>query len=289
MAGWGNPTAFWLPLEGGAIHTTNRRFGDRFFPPHLARTPQVQVLQQPKPEGTYRIFVLGGSAAMGTPDAAFGLSRHLEAILGDRYPGTTFEVLNAAMTAINSHVVRIIASDCLALDPDLLVIYLGNNEVVGPYGPGTVFEGFSSSLSLIRLSSWAKATRTGQLTARLASSVWSGADGPAEWTGLSMFRERELREDDPRLETTYRHLQENLEDLIAEARARDVPVLLSTVATNLVGHPPFASSEGAHLSGEEEHSLPSDEAIASLRQALAIDDGSAELHYRLAELLHQRR
>ena len=111
------------------------------------------------------------------------------------------------MTAINSHVVRIIGGDCLALDPDLLVIYLGNNEVVGPYGPGTVFESFSSSLTLIRMSAWAKATRTGQLVAAIAASSWRGADGPAEWAGLSMFRERKISEDDPRLERTYGHMR----------------------------------------------------------------------------------
>lgn len=287
IAGWGNPATFWLPLEGETTYTTNQRFGDRFFPPHLARTPQVQVLQQPKPEGTYRVFLLGGSAAMGTPDAAFGLARHLEAMLGDRYPGTTFEVWNAAMTAINSHVVRIIGGDCLALDPDLLVIYLGNNEVVGPYGPGTVFESFSSSLTLIRMSAWAKATRTGQLVAAIAASSWRGADGPAEWAGLSMFRERKISEDDPRLERTYGHMRRNVADLIEEARGQGVPVLLSTVATNLVAHPPFSSREGAGPVIEESHLLPSDEAIDNLRQALATEEGSAELHYSLAQLLRR--
>ena len=36
------------------------------------------------------------------------------------------------MTAIDSHVTVEIARDCTAHQPDLFIVYLGNNEVVGP-------------------------------------------------------------------------------------------------------------------------------------------------------------
>ena len=50
----------------------------------------------------------------------------------------TFEVINAAVTSMNSHVARRIAKDCAAHDPDVFIIFMGNNEVVGPYGPPTL-------------------------------------------------------------------------------------------------------------------------------------------------------
>ena len=45
-----------------------------------------------------------------------------------------FEVVNTAVTAINSHVVREIASDLEEIESDLWIVYMGNNEVYGPFG-----------------------------------------------------------------------------------------------------------------------------------------------------------
>jgi len=39
-----------------------------------------------------------------------------------------------------------IAKDCAHHQADLFILYLGNNEVVGPYGAGTVFTPLSSNL-----------------------------------------------------------------------------------------------------------------------------------------------
>ena len=55
------------------------------------------------------------------------------------------------MTAINSHVILPIARECARRDGDLWIIYMGNNEMVGPFGAGTVF-GFArtGSMALVR-------------------------------------------------------------------------------------------------------------------------------------------
>ena len=52
-----------------------------------------------KPAGTYRIVILGESAAAGFPDLAFHFGRHLQAMLQDRYPKARFEVINARTPA----------------------------------------------------------------------------------------------------------------------------------------------------------------------------------------------
>ena len=118
---------------------SNDRFGYRFFPPALARTPVPMRMAVKKPANTYRIFVFGESAAMGDPDPSFGAWRYLQVLLHERFPGTDFEVVCVAMTAINSHVILPIARECARRDGDLWIIYMGNNEMVGPFGGGTVF------------------------------------------------------------------------------------------------------------------------------------------------------
>ena len=72
VGGYGHPTAFFVKTEDGAGWVTNARFGRQFFPAGLAGQPWPAVLAARKPPGTVRIFVLGESAAMGTPDPSFG-------------------------------------------------------------------------------------------------------------------------------------------------------------------------------------------------------------------------
>ena len=79
------------------------------------------------------------SAAMGDPEPAFGASRYMETLLRDRFAKTDFEVVNVAFTAINSHVILPLARECAGHEGDLWIIYMGNNEMVGPFGAATVF------------------------------------------------------------------------------------------------------------------------------------------------------
>ena len=80
---------------------------------------------------------------MGDPDFAYGFSRYLQVMLRQRFPSMKFEIVNAGMVAINSHVILEMARQFADYKPDLFLVYAGSNEVVGPYGPGTVLTGSS--------------------------------------------------------------------------------------------------------------------------------------------------
>ena len=183
VAGAGHPAGFFVPVTGQRAEMTNYALWLALLPARHRPRPVIGRLPRPKPAGAYRIFVLGGSAAMGTPEPAFGFGRVLEVLLEERYPGTDFEVVNAAMAAINSHVVREIARDCARRQPDLFVVYLGNNEVVGPYGPGTVFAppapGCRRSASGLRL----RRLRGGQLLAGALARLRPAAGGAGALAG----------------------------------------------------------------------------------------------------------
>jgi hypothetical protein len=141
LAGCGYPTAFFLNYRQGdrPMLTDNPKFGWRFFPSEVARAPWPLFLAARKPPGTVRIFVLGESAAMGDPEPSYGFARQLGQILQARHPDQTIEIVNAAMTAINSHVIREIARDCGPREGDFWLVFAGNNEVIGSYGAGTEF------------------------------------------------------------------------------------------------------------------------------------------------------
>src|SRR5437868_1276356 len=192
ITGYGYRSAFFLSVPGSPALTTNQMFGRRFFPVLLARTPVPERFAATKGQRTYRIFILGESAAMGFPEPGFSFGRHLEMMLRRMYPEYRFEVIQTAMTAINSHVLLPIARNCAVVQPDLFIVYAGNNEVVGPYGSGTVFSRHTGSLPMIRGLIALNGTRTGQWLSQLGQR----RDQPTEWRGMEMFLGHSVSADD---------------------------------------------------------------------------------------------
>ena len=107
IVGYGFPAAAIIKCEvdGKDAYCDNVKFGWRFFPRNIAREAEPFVFPAGKPSDTYRIFVLGASAAKGEPDPAFCFGRILRLMLQEEYPAVKFELVTTAMTAINSHVV----------------------------------------------------------------------------------------------------------------------------------------------------------------------------------------
>jgi len=273
----------------------NVKFAWRFFPPILAREFEPFAFPAQKPANTCRIFVLGSSAAQGIPNHAFCFGRFLQFMLQERFPGVNFEVITTAMAAINSHIVVEIAKDCARYEPDLFVVYMGNNEVVGPFGPGTVLTPALSNLHLIRLGIALRATKIGQLVFGVFGSRGPGKGGPQYWRGMEMFLGRQVQLDDPRLAVTYGHLRRNLEDICRIGAGAGAETVLCTVGANLRDCPPFASLHRPGLTQEQQKNWDTiyrqavdaqsqgkqAEAVASYLQAAEIDDSYAELQFRL--------
>ncbi|MBN2234094.1 MAG: hypothetical protein JW706_03025, partial [Opitutales bacterium] len=218
--------------DGKKWYRENRWATAAYFPDGLIRRPQPMKLPVRKEEGSYRIFVLGSSAAMGDPEASFSISRTLEVMLRHAYPEVRFEVVNAAITAVNSHVVRRIAADCARMDPDLFVVYEGNNEVIGPFGPSGVLLPFVRSESGISLTVALRESRMGQVLRRLAAKAGSNGGLPEEWGGMGMFLDQTISENDPRLERVRSLFAANLRSIIRSGRNGGADLLLCSVLTN---------------------------------------------------------
>lgn len=233
---------------------------------------------------------------MGDPDFSFGFSRILEAMLKHEFPKQKFEIVNTAITAINSNVVLPIARDCADAHPDLFIVYLGNNEVIGPYGPGTVFAPFMSNLAFVRSNIFLKSTKIGQLTYNIGQSFAKSKPGDQTWGGVDMFLNNRLRFNDPRMKDVYDHFHQNLQEICQTGTDAGAKVILSTVATNLKNCAPFGS---LHENSIQEKSLKYwqkkydsaiqfeserefDQAIEGYHDAAKIDTSYADLNFRLA-------
>ena len=252
VAGFGHRTSFFVPgqIQGEKVLVENPAFGLRFFPPALVRGASPAVMKIEKPPGTCRIFLFGESAALGDPRPAFGVGRYLEVLLRERFPQTEFEVICVAMTAINSHAIVPMARECARYQGDLWIIYMGNNELLGPFGASTVFGPPAPPGGAVRVYLALQRTRLGQALVALARRFHAG-EAPVSWGGLKMFLDRQLPPSDPRKERVYRNFEGNLTSIVQAGIAAGVPVILSSVASNLKDCPPFGSLPPSDLAGAD--------------------------------------
>jgi tetratricopeptide (TPR) repeat protein len=299
MAGYGFPTSFFKKIVIGSqeFWVDNDKFGFRFFPPALARIPSPVVMKAKKPPGMIRIFIFGESAALGDPQPHYGAGRYLEALLRARFPAKEFEVVNTAMIAINSHAILPIARECAGHAGDLWIVYMGNNEMVGPFGAATVFGRKAPPLGVVRLDLAIQRTRVGQLLLALSHKIRKPES--ASWHGMEMFMENKIPPDDPRKEVVYRSFSRNLEDILQAGVGSGAKVILSTVAVNLKDCPPFASLSEADLGAADRAAYEGQHAAGAaamerndwaaaqppLAQAAALFPRSAEAQFLLADCL----
>lgn len=298
LAGSGRDAGFMIPDEKPGYFRTNPDFVSLFMPAEFDLRPLNFRVALRKPAGTVRIVVLGESAAQGVPAPAFGFAPQLRAQLRARYPDKQIEVLNTGIVAINSHVVYRIARDLARFSPDLFVVYMGNNEVVGPYGPGCAYLSAMPPLWVIRLSVFVRTTRTGQLLGGLLGKIVRPGRTPAEWGGMSMFVDQAVAGDDPRLGEVYANFAANLRDIVRVAQGAGAKTLLCTVVANLKDCPPLLSRHRAGLSPAELadwqraydqgrlawrlDDIPA--ARAALSEALRLDPQHAEVLFMLGTL-----
>lgn len=302
--GVGYPTSAIIQqkVDGVEYIHDNPKFGYRYFSKKLTREFTPFRIPSEKQPHTCRIFVIGGSAAQGTPETAYSFSRMLNVMLRHKYPSVRFEVINMAMPAINSHVVLDIADDCLDYQPDVLVCYMGNNEVVGPYGPGTVFSSFASNLQLVRFINSLKSWRIVQVLTMTLEKIGLNKEPDSHWKGMEMFLEKQLRFDDPALNQVYVHFESNLQKLSEMSEKKGTKLIMCTVGINLKDNPPFSSLHNRDISEEDMNKWKSlykqgvafesegqiDEAIQMYLAATKIDSVFADLQFRLGRCYWQQ-
>jgi len=295
LAGYGYDTSFFsrIKIGGHDYFVPNEDFSYRFFPPAIARKTLPFRFAAEKATNSYRIFLFGESAAMGDPEPTYGFGRYLEVLLRERYPGIHFQVICVALTAIDSNTILPIARECARHQGDLWIIYMGNNEMVGPFGAETSYGFHAPNRGLIRLILAIKSTRVGQFLDALIRKLNSST--PKRWAGMEMFVNNRLGYMDPTRLQSYENFRGNLQDILHIAQKADVPVILTTVAVNLKDCAPFASMHSPGLDNSQKSLWDQSyekgiklegvgsygEALSLYRKAAEIDPYFADLEFRM--------
>lgn len=295
IGGVGYPTQFFVQAEDSEFYTSNPKFGWQFYPHATATRPDPFLLPTQKPQGVFRIFALGDSAAAGTPEPAFGFARILETMLRRQYPSRRFEVVNVAMRGINSHIILPIARECAELEADLFLAYMGNNETIGPYAPEPTRFSLTPYPTTLRLIQKLKTSKIWQLVQLVFLNNEADGSSNSPQQEMAHFRRQRLAADDPKRNAVYENFERNLEDILKVTRQSGAKVIISTVAVNMQDCPPLGSLHGAGfldskqteweptysagISRESEQRYG--DAVRHYSEALQIDGHFANLHFRL--------
>jgi tetratricopeptide (TPR) repeat protein len=286
-----------IDINGQAHYQENPAFANQFYPESLDISPRENTFSKERSPELIRVYILGGSAALGFPHKGHGLDRLLATQLRAALPSRKIEVINTAMTSVNSHVVYAVAKSIPENSADFAVILMGNNEVVGPYGPGTFNQNFLGNIVVIRGMQTLKRTRIWQALDSLIQQVAAtDAKQDLEWEGMQMFTSHGVPHDDPRMESVYGHYEDNLVDTVETLRNKGMHVLLSSVPVNLRNSAPFLSVRRPDVSDDQleqwrestrsgAQSADAEnwgDAITHFQAALEIDPGYADTHFRLA-------
>jgi len=212
-----------------------------------APPPSQLWLPVEREPGRLRVVMLGESAVAGFPLEEFNLGRMTRVLWDKSFPDEPMEMATIAMTGINSHILRVFAREAMQLDPDVVVLYIGHNEVIGPYGPISNFAGALPSESLAQLSLWVRNTRTGRAMKRGVETVARliPSAKQASWIGLEEYSQARMAADDPALDRMLGQTRENLRAIIRTALDHGCKVLVCVPAVNLTDWPPLATTEGA--------------------------------------------
>ena len=260
----------------------------------------IQEFSKRKPAGTYRIFSLGGSTTYGRPyDDRGSFSGWLREFLPAADPTRDWEVINAGGVSYASYRVAVVMEELVRYDPDLFIIYSGQNEFLERRTYGPLLETPSPFIEagglLSRTRIWAaaqhfagatspagyrtiKAVLPGEVDTLLAHTV-----GPSDYTRDDGWRGQVIE-----------HYRFNLNRMIDTARSVGAGVVLVVPASNLKDCSPFKSEHAAGLTtGEaerfderyrraagEQRAGRSKEALTLFDEAASIDDRYADLHYQ---------
>lgn len=202
---------------------------------------QKFLLPVERTPGTRRVVLLGESAAAGYPLPEYGLARMMKVLWSAEFPGGKLEVADLTSVGVNSHVLRVFAREAMRLQPDAVIIYAGNNEVIGPFGPANVFGWPAPGAWFAQAGIALGNTRTGRALQLLNEKA--SRQGPKPWRGLEEFRSAHFAADDPAVIQSAALAKDNFRTIVDTALDAGAKVLVCVPAVNLTDWPPLVDAE----------------------------------------------
>ena len=269
-----------------------------------------QEFPQQKDSNSYRIFCMGGSTTYGRPYAdRVSFCGWLREYLRAADPARNWEVINAGGISFASYRVARLMNELSDYQPDLFIVYSGQNEFLEERSYG----------ALADLPSWVinlNATLSGTRVYTVMKDLIDVAGSDSLASARQRYKlsgevdeilnhtvgPQSYHRDDTLKQQVITHYQMNLVRMVRIARSTGADILFIKPAVNIKDMSPFKSE---HRDGLEEQqrqqwdslyqratalhdSGEAAQALSLYRQAQAIDDRYAELHFRIGQLLFSK-
>lgn len=211
-------------------------------PDHNSRGYRGGELRTPKPDGSYRIFALGGSTTYGESIAANeAYPAQLQRVLRNAYGYAQVEVINAGVPQYSSYdTLANFAYRVLDDEPDMILVYHAVNDVVTRLADPAAYNGLNTQRGIwdqdrVQVSPSALVrfvnlnllggTHPADLnTILLDTSATTRCSDPVFCASLGLTPQEVLDANPPI------YFERNLRNLVALARANGVEVVFSTWA-----------------------------------------------------------
>jgi len=253
-----------------------------------------------KPPGTFRAFAFGGSTTYGQPfDGRIAFPRWLHDLMKASSPERDFEVINAGGISYASYRIVPLIKETLQYQPDLMIIYIGQNEFLerrtyaGLFDQGRALvsaRSFLESLNVYQALKNAlepllprRDVTTRPVDASAGKGLQSGEPsgtgakpGPPlldEEVNAILDRSAGLdlyHRDEEFAVNVFRHFEHNLRAMISLCSNAGVPVILVQPASNLKDFSPFKSEHGTGFTVKEKADM--DEDLRQLAEAVRKGD-----------------
>lgn len=231
----------------------NPNLGERyFFRQKTKPAPPKDLFLKEKPQNGYRIFVMGGSTAAGFP---YGynvmFSRILKFELDDIFPDKHIEVINTAMSAVNSYTLLDLTDEIIAQKPDAVLIYAGHNEFYGAMGVGSQ-EQFAKNPKVIRAYLKLRRFKTflfirnivGYLQKSISKATTGGTKvDPTNTLMARIVADQSIPYKSEKYQRGVDQFADNLDRILQKMDDHHIPVILSELVCNIKDQAPFVSAK----------------------------------------------
>ncbi|MGD2112285.1 MAG: tetratricopeptide repeat protein [Gammaproteobacteria bacterium] len=268
-----------------------------------------QEFPRDKAGGSYRIFCMGGSTTFGRPYTdRVSFCGWLRAYLNAADPARDWEVINAGGVSFASYRVARLMNELKQYQPDLFIVYSGQNEFLEQRSYGTlaslpdwvinlnaslsgtrIYTAMSDVIDALKPDSLAQAKARYELGGEV-DEILNHTIGPQ-----SYHRDTALKRQ------IITHYRLNMRRMVRIAQDAGADIILVKPAINLKDMSPFKSEHREDLGAEalqawerlyrratERHEAgDAAGALALYRRALDIDDRFAELHFRIGRALFE--
>lgn len=243
-----------VPGQPGMIQPNDEVIKRFFALPEMAPavSPDTHYFPRIKGPETFRIVVQGGSTAAGFPYGRWGsLSGMLQQRFKRLFPERDIEVINTAMSSVNSYTLMDFTDEIIAIEPDIVLVYAGHNEYLGVLGVGSALAakgGRGATLLHLKL----KSLKLYQLLEATYYRVFGNKPDPQDSRTLmaKVAREKDIPIGSALYQAGVEQFEGNMTILLEAYRRADIPVVIGNLVSNEKDLIPFSAIEA--IDGKEQ-------------------------------------